>query len=720
MITQLNNYLKTTHFQSRNITILFFIIAFPCFVFAQKTITILHVNDTHSHLLPWGSQVRGGERKYGGAARWITKYKQLRDGAVNPLFLHGGDFFTGDYFFNRFLGRGEFELFDRLGLDAAVLGNHEFDAKPFRLKKAIITSGASFDVLSSNIVYNNDTSQLSSVVKPYVVKYVGNLTVGIFGLTTRSTEFYGEQVPITFSDPIATAQRMIDTLKTQGIDFIIALSHLGVIEDSALARQVNDIDVIVGGHSHTPLFEPLLVRNPDGDTTIIVQAGAQYRYIGKLTLTKNLTQRFWSYQFEEIDINTPEDMEFSTIIRAYKDSIENVYGSVYSDTVGVLLHHFPPFVLRSGDSVFDHPFYNLITDSYCKFMGADAAIEIPGLAQKSLYQGLITPNDIRQVFGWSYDSVHQLGKRLTRIEVTGGFIKQLLNFAIGLTGNIYGPYFAIPLQVSGIQYTIDASLRPFRVSDVWIRGEPLRESEIYSVVINQFTADLIRRLLPFNPFITRMDTTFGPADALSKYIHQLNTFSPTDIQMGRVWEKSTVAHITFSSVNKFVQVKWISIPTANGYNVYRKLPAESSYKKLNDLPIHTTIFLDTTSSREQTAFYQIEELRGDAYRYVHPPVLYDANVLPQTFYLQQNYPNPFNDKTIITFAIPTSTFVTLRVVNLLGQVVKVLVDEVRTRDTHIVTWDGTNLDGRSVASGVYYVQMIAGEFNTVKPCVLIR
>ena len=123
----------------------------------QKTVRIFHFNDTHSYLFPWGEKVSDIPQN-GAASRLIRHLNDLRQTAVNPVLLHGGDSFTGGMAFNRFLGRAEFALFDSIGVDAMVLGNHDFDIRPFRLVNAMVQSNARFPFLSAIKIEYSDES----------------------------------------------------------------------------------------------------------------------------------------------------------------------------------------------------------------------------------------------------------------------------------------------------------------------------------------------------------------------------------------------------------------------------------------------------------------------------------------------------------------------------------------------------------------------------------
>ncbi|HWP82894.1 MAG TPA: metallophosphoesterase [Bacteroidota bacterium] len=684
---------------------------------AQQTVTIFHFNDTHSHVFPWGPEVNG-QSQNGAAARWIKRYTDLRTTATNPILLHGGDSFTGDLIFNRFLGRAEFELFDSIGVDAMVLGNHDFDLKPFRLKNAIIASGASFDFLSSNIRYNNDTSGLAQYVKPFTIKIVGGIKIGLFGLTTRSTTFYGESAPITFDSTAATARRMVDSLKARSVDLIVAVTHLGVREDSIIASQVNDIDVIVGGHSHTPLTNPVLSRNPDGDTTIIVQAGARWEYLGKLTLTLSGSQKTWSYSLESIKAPMPDDPVFAPVIQQYMDSITTTYGPVYSDTVGVLTQDFPPINILGGER--ESPMLNIITDAYRAATGSDIALEVAPLIRIPFYAGAISTSEVRQTFAWSYDPRQGLGKRLSVISMTGGTLLFLLANSSQIAFDFFGGAgsFGPAVQGSGIQYTLTGVGFFPTIKDVWIQGQRIENGRVYSITVNEFIADLIGRL-PLVQIISRRDTTIGADVAVANYLRSISPFDHRTPVMGRVWDETNIAPLSFTIQNEALIITWNPISGAASYNLYR-ISSSGSRIKLNTAPIAGTNLTDNDVRRGEIFSYQLEEIRTDGRRFEHPPVMHQVGGLPTTTYLLPAFPNPFNASTKIVFGLKERLRASIRIYNLLGQHVATLVNEERNQGEYEVSWHGIDESGRAVSTGLYIVECVAGPFRKTQKVVLIR
>lgn len=286
-------------------TLIFFIIISSTNGYSSETrLTILHTNDLHSHFLgfspnrDYSPQVTGDDDTIGGWARIATVIQNEKRKRNNPcLVLDAGDFLMGSLF--HMVSREEaFELvlMKEMGYDFTTLGNHEFDLKPEGLAKIIASAAAKGkmpQIVSSNIIFDptnkeDDTLEelfTQGVLKPYSVLKKGGLKIGFFGLVGKDAASVAPFAsPVKFDDPVETAKQMVKVLKEQeGVDLVICLSHSGLegerdqSEDVMLAQNVSGIDIIISGHSHTVLPQPI-VRND----TVIVQAWAYGKQIGVL------------------------------------------------------------------------------------------------------------------------------------------------------------------------------------------------------------------------------------------------------------------------------------------------------------------------------------------------------------------------------------------------------------------------------------------------------
>ena len=251
-------------------------------------ITILHTNDVHSHIEAFGPN-DGRNSNKGGVARRASLVETLRNENPNTLLLDAGDIFQGTPYFNFYGGELEFKLMSMLKYDVATIGNHDFDNGINGLYAQL--PHAKFDFVSANYDFSNTV--MDTHVKPYKTFVKDGIKIGVFGLGVElqglvNKEAYKET---TYLDPIEIAQDMSRILKTkEQCDLIICLSHLGYnykknpskISDLKLAKATQDIDLIIGGHTHTFLDEPTVETNAIGKKVLVNQVGCYGLYVGKI------------------------------------------------------------------------------------------------------------------------------------------------------------------------------------------------------------------------------------------------------------------------------------------------------------------------------------------------------------------------------------------------------------------------------------------------------
>ncbi|MFD2918020.1 bifunctional metallophosphatase/5'-nucleotidase [Psychroserpens luteus] len=253
-----------------------------------KKITILHTNDVHSHIDAFGPD-DGRNPNQGGVARRATLIQAIRKENPNTLLLDAGDIFQGTPYFNYYGGELEFKLMSMLKYDVATIGNHDFDNSIEGLYAQL--PHAKFDFVSANYDFSNTV--MDTHVKPYRIIIKDGIKIGIFGLGIEldglvEKRMYKETV---YLDPTEMAQEMTRVLKEdEKCDLIICLSHLGYnyrnrpekISDLKLAGITKDIDLIIGGHTHTFLKKPTVVKNSEGKNTLVNQVGCYGINLGKI------------------------------------------------------------------------------------------------------------------------------------------------------------------------------------------------------------------------------------------------------------------------------------------------------------------------------------------------------------------------------------------------------------------------------------------------------
>lgn len=258
----------------------------------EVIITFLHTNDVHSRVEPFpmdGSRMQG----LGGVARRSTLIQKIRKEQKNVLLLDAGDIFQGTPYFNLFDGKIELELMSKLHYDAGTFGNHEFDNGIKGILKHF--DKANFPFVTSN--YDFTETELAGKTKEYVIFEKEGIRIGVFGLGINVEGLVdpNNYVGVKFLDPLATTNRLVPKLKNDlKCDIVVCLSHLGyaykeeeTFSDLKLAANSKDIDLIIGGHTHTFLDKPTEIKNLDGKITLVNQAGHGGANLGRIDIVVN-------------------------------------------------------------------------------------------------------------------------------------------------------------------------------------------------------------------------------------------------------------------------------------------------------------------------------------------------------------------------------------------------------------------------------------------------
>lgn len=257
-------------------------------VLNPSRLTILHTNDTHSRLEPFpmdGSRNQG----LGGIASRAALIAKIRQEEEHVLLLDAGDIFQGTPYFNIYKGEPEIKAMTSLGYDACTIGNHDFDAGMENLANQL-TQHANFPMLVSN--YDFSGTPMEFKTQPYKLFKKGNIKIGVLGVGIEGYGLIPDNLfgATKYLDPIQAANRVAYQLKKEKkCDLIICLSHLGnkyidseKVSDEVLAKESENIDLIIGGHTHTFLNEPLVYKNKKGDDVVVNQVGFAGIILGRL------------------------------------------------------------------------------------------------------------------------------------------------------------------------------------------------------------------------------------------------------------------------------------------------------------------------------------------------------------------------------------------------------------------------------------------------------
>ncbi|OQX89012.1 MAG: hypothetical protein B6D65_05060 [candidate division Zixibacteria bacterium 4484_93] len=585
--------------------IIVFVLLFSGCLQASDTLVILHTNDSHSHLVAFGPEDETGKGIYGGMDRLSTLIQEERRSSTNSLILHAGDFFLGGIMFNCFSGVEELRLIHRLGFEALTIGNHEFDRGPERLYNTLIEAESTeeFHYLSANM----DASrfpELAELVEPFYIKDFPHFRVGIFGLTTQETNYISSPSPVLFTDPVTSAENMVDTLSSRGCDLIILLSHLGVAGDRRVAEAVSGIQIIVGGHDHYLFTTPIPVQNPEGDTTYILQVGCYNRYLGELTIELGEENRILDYEVIPVDSSVYPDPAISSSLDSIIEILESIptLAGMYTTPLIYVPEAIPD--TSRIDGYLDTPLGNLVTDALKKTSDIDVALETSESVRQGIYPGILYGYELFSTIPIGLDSSTYLTSRIIRMYISGNSLYRLLNLPLSL-GNLL-------IYISGGRYTVYNSGSSFSVrrDSVLVNGEPLLDAATYSVVISQFFYEMLPSLyifpdsadtLPITEFEAVRDYIIEhPERALSAATEGRIILEETGIEE-KPEEKSSSLSIYPNPFNSTLSIKTGTNRDILIFNIkgelIRRLPAEN----------HTWDGKDNSGNRLSSGVYLVKE-----------------------------------------------------------------------------------------------------------------
>ncbi len=468
-----------------------------------EQLTILHTNDTHSHLYPFGPVDR-----YGGIARmsYLIKKLKWKNNWQNRsvITLNSGDVFVGTFAFNKYLGYAELKIMEGL-YDSMALGNHEFDLGIDNLT-AVISGAAAGDVpvqlpiLCANIKNLDPSHPLHLFVEPYRIHQAGSLKVGLIGVVTTDPINYSEEVNAILTDPYEAAGEAAALLRQQGCDIVICQSHLGRIPDVQGLALVDGIDVIVGGHSHDAIAEPLMVNGK-----IIVQAGEFGKFLGELVVdvTQEGVERL-SYKLHPINRSVRRDLSLLRSLYNLKKGIEQDprFGPVYSDAVAWAKYNHEEH-WEEGSPYRDTPLGNLVADAIMDGVEEGGfslgsypvvALEAMGYIGHRIYRGKVVGNDVMRSVPYGYDPDSGLGFKIHLVLLAGAQILAGLEYTVSMVEYTD----EVSLQASGITFEYDSAKTPASTLEeilagmgridplsVRVNGDPLDPQGLYQVAMNE-------------------------------------------------------------------------------------------------------------------------------------------------------------------------------------------------------------------------------------------
>ena len=434
------------------------------FVFAEDAetvkITVIHTNDTHSRLIGTNTEI--------GFAKIATLIKEAKEANPNTLVLDAGDTLHGMPIVNISKGENAIKVLEAAGYDYMTLGNHDFNYGKERLFE--LRDMSQVGMLSANIVDENG----EYIFTPYVIEEVGDVKVGIYGLSTPDTVILtnpNNVVGLVFKDPIEVSKEMVEELEDK-TDVIIALAHLGLDESStltskALAQEVEGIDLIIDGHSHSMLEGGQLENN-----TLIVQTknyGQNLGYVDIEILEGEVTGITARLLAAADTADVVPDPDLQKIIEDIEAANAEVFNEVIA-TTGVYLDG-----VRENVRTKETNLGNLSADAARAATGADIAFVNGGGIREDIPVGDITKGKIAAIFPF--------GNTIEVKKITGADLKAMLEWSVSDYPAAKGAF----LQVSGLEFTFDPAKEiGSKVVEILVGGEAFDEAKEYTVAINDF------------------------------------------------------------------------------------------------------------------------------------------------------------------------------------------------------------------------------------------
>ncbi|MFD1745186.1 5'-nucleotidase C-terminal domain-containing protein [Rhizobium helianthi] len=462
--------------------------------FADYQLNILHINDLHSRIEPINKSDATCSQKeadanecFGGIARVKSAIDMFRKNNANAniLVLDAGDQFQGSLYYSTFKSAPIADFMNGIGFDAMAIGNHEFDDGPEELNKFI--GALKFPMISGNTKAKQG-SLLDGKYKGYLIKEIGGQKVGVVSvLATDTSETSSPGADITFEDEITYLKSAVKDLEGQGVNKIIALTHVGYNKDKEIAAAVDGIDVIVGGHSHTYLSStdpkssgpyPTLVKNPSGVEVPVVTAYAYSKYLGELQVTfdDSGVVKSTSGAPKLLDASVTPDEAFAAKVKELGAPLEELKKKVVGSSEGAI--DGDRKVCRAKECSMG----NLVADASLdrvKDQGITIAIVNGGGLRASIDQGDVTMGEVLTVLPFQ--------NTIATFQLKGEDIKAALENGVSQIEDGAGRF----AQVGGMKYAFDRS-KPVgsRISDIMVKeGDkfvPLDPAKTYGVVTNNY------------------------------------------------------------------------------------------------------------------------------------------------------------------------------------------------------------------------------------------
>jgi 5'-nucleotidase len=520
----------------------------PAIVGQDIRLTILHTSDVHSRLLPYhfepsytDSTVLGLPKQssedcqseycdhnpyiYGGIGRIGAILDEERAKAGRVLHLDSGDSFQGALIFNEFDGEAEMRLMTEIGLDAAVVANHEFDKGAANLAKQYGSWGG-FDLLAGNYDFEDSdlpwAPALDKMVLPSRLYDLDGLRVGVIGLGNVSSlnSIYDESnsMGIKVIEPEEVLNRESALLRTQGADIVIALSHMGLHEDIHHAKTIEGVDIYIGGHHHIATRPPIVVTNEKtGRIVPIVHSGAFSKFVGRVdfVIRDGVIQSFehtlrpvYNYPGEDGIFVLPRKPEVVDILEEYEEALATQYNT--SQVIGYAGETLRRYSVTGGDSMLG----NFTAEAMRFYPGVETEIALTNTMgiRSDIPAGEITVDALFNAM--PFDNT------ITTMFLSGREIQEVLDF---VSSRSTDRGCSSQAQVAGISFAMVCDPDNPRAEDIFINGIKLDPDGTYELATNNYIAHGGSGFEVLERNTTQVDTGISIRDVVMSAFIQYHT-----------------------------------------------------------------------------------------------------------------------------------------------------------------------------------------------------
>ncbi len=481
--------MQASHWNLRMLSMVFFLMLFIRNAWSVR-LQILHTNDTHAYL-----DQTAHDALRGGAARLKTLMDHhtalaFKEG-IPTLRMDAGDFSEGNLYYMAKEARGVFDLHgNAMGYDVAILGNHDYLMGTSELNKIFEELNFKTQFITANIKVPFQYAALKSKLQPYKEFQIQGTRLAVLGLTTNELYFKWRMYNGTITSPINEAKSYAPYLKNRGNHFVIALTHIGVLRDIELAATTEDIDLVIGGHSHSKILKPIYIKNLISRKIPIVQTGQHMEYLGKLVVDLENGKPLKVVSYELIPVkNVEKNFEIQRMVASLDEDLFSLYGKEWLNTVVGFSD------LKITDKKAPKKWAGYITDVMRDVTNSDVAIHTYGMSGDDFPIGKITRRDLYNGMPRAFEVDEKFGWNIYTTKVKGFWIRVLFEVLLK---------FGEPLNFSGVKLEMVKTHFGLRVKNVLINGEKISPFKDYSVAfsegivrgaigIGNFTLSILRR-----------------------------------------------------------------------------------------------------------------------------------------------------------------------------------------------------------------------------------